>query len=260
VSILLVDVGNTRVKWTRIERGKLLPQRAAAHAKWNAQDFAHHVFTRDRGIERVVIASVAGERIERALATAARQRCGLAVEFFKTRRSAAGITTTYEQPWRLGVDRFVAAIGAHALMPKRAVCIVDVGTATTIDLIDARGVHRGGAIVPGPDLMVESLLRDTSGIRRRAASAASASRTLFARDTRAAVEQGSRYAIAAALDRAVQEAQRLLGTEPCLIVTGGAAASILKLIRRKHRLVPDLVLRGLAVAYDLLDKTAGVRS
>jgi type III pantothenate kinase len=166
----------------------------------------------------------------------------------------------YEQPWRLGVDRFAAAIGAHALMPKRAVCIVDVGTATTIDLIDARGVHRGGAIVPGPDLMVESLLQDTSGIRRRAASAASASRTLFARNTRAAVEQGARYAIAAALDRAVEEARRLLGTEPCLIVTGGAAASILKLIRRKHHLVPDLVLRGLAVAYDLMDKTAEVRS
>jgi type III pantothenate kinase len=260
VSSLLIDVGNTRVKWARIERGKLLPQRAAAHAKWNAQDFAHNLFTRARGIERVVVASVAGERIERALASAARQRCDLAVEFFKTQRSAAGITTMYEQPWRLGVDRFAAAIGAHALIPKRAVCIVDVGTAATIDLIDARGVHRGGAIIPGPDLMVEGLLQDTSGILRRAASAASSSRTLFARNTRAAVEQGARYAIAAALDRAVEEARRLLGREPCLIVTGGAATSILKLIRRKHRLVPDLVLRGLAVAYDLFDKTAKVRS
>lgn len=248
-----MDVGNTRVKWTRIERGRLRPQRSAAHAGWSAHDFGDHVFTRSREIERVIVASVAGKRVERAIAAAARQRCSLPVDFFRTRRSAAGVTTMYAEPWRLGVDRFAATIGAHHLMPKHAICIADVGTATTIDLIDARGVHRGGAIVPGLDLMVQSLLQDTSGIRRRAARVASASRTLFARNTRAAIEQGARFSIAAALDRAVAEARRMSGSEPRLILTGGAVPQIRQWVRSEHRLVPDLVLRGLAVAYDLLD-------
>jgi type III pantothenate kinase len=245
VSILVVDIGNTRVKWARVAHGHLHRQRAAVHAGWRVEDFARLVLGRGRGIERVIVASVAGARLEGRLASAARRVCGLDPEFVTAARRLGGVRSAYTQPWRLGVDRLVGAIGAHHLAPRRAVCVVDVGTAMTIDLVDAHGRHLGGAIVPGPHLMVESLLRKTSGIRRRSVGR-SWGRTLFARDTRAAIELGARYALAALVERAVGEAGRALGRPPLVLLTGGAAGAIDSLIRSGHSNVPDLVLRGLA--------------
>jgi type III pantothenate kinase len=245
MSTLLVDIGNTRVKWALLQGTRLGAQRAAAHAGWSVKDFAVNLFKGAGDVERVIVASVVSKSLERSLSQASRQRCGAMPEFIKTRRRAAGVTTKYEEPWRLGVDRFVASIGAHLLMPGAAVCVVDIGTAMTFDLVDERGIHRGGAIVPGPDLMVSSLLKDTIGIQRRARGSA-AGRTLFARNTRAAIEQGARYAAAAAIDRAVIEARRGLKRPPRLILTGGGAEQVRKLVTTPYRLVPNLVLRGLA--------------
>ena len=115
MSLLLIDVGNMRVKWAVLEKGRQRPQRAAAHAGWQAADFSRHIFGPSRGIERVIVSSVASARLNRMLARASRQRCGIAPLFVKTQRQAAGVTTKYEEPWRLGVDRFVAAIGATTL-------------------------------------------------------------------------------------------------------------------------------------------------
>jgi type III pantothenate kinase len=244
LSIVLVDIGNTRVKWARFANGRLGKQRAAAHAGWRAEDFAEKLLRRAPGIERILVASVGGERLDRRLSSAARHVIGVAPEFVVTARRLGGVTTAYAQPWRLGVDRIVAAIAAHRIAPRRAVCVVDVGTAMTIDLIDARGRHLGGAIIPGPPLMVESLLHSTSGILHRSGGRGGG-RSLFARDTRAGIEQGALYAAAAVVDRAVAEARLALGSSPLLLLTGGAAPAIDPLIRSRHSSIPDLVLRGL---------------
>jgi type III pantothenate kinase len=245
LSILLIDIGNTRVKWAHVANGRLTKQRAAAHNGWRAADFAKQVIGPVRGIERVIVASVAGTQVDRRLAAATRSTCAVAPEFVVSMRRLGGVTTAYAQPWRLGVDRLVAVIGAHAMLPHRAVCVVDVGTAMTVDLLDTRGRHMGGAIIPGPGLMVESLLRDTSGILKRSGGK-STGHGLFARDTRAAIELGSRHAAAAVVDRAVAEARAALGVSPRVLLTGGAAAAIESLVRSAHANVPDLVLRGLA--------------
>jgi type III pantothenate kinase len=244
VSVLVVDVGNTRVKWARCVHGRLHKQRAAAHSGWQAKDFAARLLGEARGIERVIVASVGGARLDQRLTAATRRVLGIAPQFVVTARRLGGVTTSYAQPWRLGVDRIVAAIAAHHMAPRRAVCVVDIGTAMTIDLVDARGRHVGGAIIPGPGLMIESLLHSTSGILHRAGGKAGG-RSVFARDTRAAIEQGALYAVAAAVDRAVAEARRALGAAPLVILTGGAAPVIHPLMRSKHSSVPDLVLRGL---------------
>jgi type III pantothenate kinase len=246
MSILLVDIGNTRVKWARVVNGRLTRQRAAAYGGWRAENFATTVFGRARGIERVIVASVAEKYVDDYLTAAARRMSGLVPQFVTTSRHLGRVTTAYAQPWRLGVDRLVAIIGAHALVPRRAVCVIDAGTAMTIDLVTARGRHVGGAIVPGPQLMVESLLRSTSGILKRAGMK-SADRGLFARTTGSAIERGARYTAAAVVDRAVFEARAALGATPRVLLTGGAAPAIHALIRSTHSNVSDLVLRGLAV-------------
>jgi len=245
--VLLVDIGNTRVKWARLVHGRLTRQRAAAHVGWRSDDFARRVIGVPRGLARIIVVSVASSRTNALLAKAARQRAGLEPEFFASARHAGGVTTLYGEPWRLGADRLVAAIGAHRLAGRRAVCVIAVGTALTLDLIDANGRHRGGAIVPAPALMKESLLSQTNGIRRRARGGATFKGGFFARSTRAAIEQGSRFAAAAVIDRAVAEARRALGRAPLVLLTGGGAPALRNLIGSRHTLVPDLVLRGLAV-------------
>ncbi|HEU4623237.1 MAG TPA: type III pantothenate kinase [Steroidobacteraceae bacterium] len=251
-STLLVDIGNTRVKWARLVGGKLGRQHAAAHTDWTSDDFARAIFgkqrsgARDARIDRILVVSVAGPRAERAFAAAARARTGIEPEVFTSQRRAGGVTTQYDEPWRLGADRLVGAIGAHRLARGRAVCVVAVGTALTLDLVDERGHHRGGAIVPAPALMKDSLLSKTNGIRRRAQGGLMGA-SLFARSTRSAIEQGARYAAAAVVDRAVGEARNVIGRAPLVLLTGGGAPALRPLIRSRHTFVPDLVLQGLAV-------------
>jgi type III pantothenate kinase len=329
LSLLLIDIGNTRVKWARLVGGKMSPQQAAANAGWSASDYARKVIGRgwassakpagrsaaapdatsahrsaaaadvgssprtaaveadatrarrstgvaarvlrarqtapapslaDRaprgadveadigaGADRIIVSSVAGDEVNRALTNAAHRVGAPTPEFVASERTAAGITTDYIDPWRLGVDRFVAAIGAHHLSSGQPVCVVNIGTAMTVDLVDGSGRHRGGAIVPGPALMVSSLLTQTNGIRRRAKGGPDGAAGMFAKSTRNAIGEGARYAAAGVIDRALEEARFLVGTRPLVILTGGGSADIKPLIRSTCVSLPDLVLHGLAV-------------
>jgi type III pantothenate kinase len=249
---LLVDIGNTRVKWARLADGRMGKQHAVANTGWKSEQYARRVIGRSwaggsQGEDRIVVSSVAGDEINRMLVAAARQVGAPTPEFVASQRSAAGVTTEYLDPWRLGVDRFVGAIGAHHLASGQPVCVANVGTAMTLDLIDGSGKHRGGAIVPGPALMVHSLLTKTNGIRRRATGGANGVASLFAKTTRTAIGQGALYAAAAVIDRAIEEARLQLGSRPLVLLTGGGSAAIRPLIRNTAVSLPDLVLHGLAV-------------
>lgn len=245
MTTLLVDIGNTRIKWARLEGDRPGRGTAAAHSGWRAADYARHLFARARGIERVVVASVAGSEVNQALDAAAR-RAGAVAQFVRVARRAGGVTVGYAEPWRLGVDRFAAIVGAHQIFSAVPVCVVGAGTAMTIDLLDSAGRHLGGVIVPAPKLMVETLLANTHGIRRRARGGAIGGRGIFGRSTRDGIERGARYAAAALVDRAVEEASGLLGREPLVVLTGGDAQLVRPIVRSRCVTVPDLVLRGLA--------------
>ena len=247
MSALLVDIGNSRIKWALLEGERLGKAQAAEYLGWRAQDFARRVIGSRPDIERIVVSNVAADEVSDALAAGARLAGAPNPERVTTRRRACGVTIAYVDPWRLGVDRLLAMIAAHQRFAGRPVCAVAVGTAMTIDLVGADGRHRGGAIIPAPTLMVSSLLDGTSGIRRRAQGGAKGrGPALFGRSTRAAVEQGARYAAAAAVDRALGEARALVGQTPKLVMTGGGAPGLRPLIRSASHLVPDLVLEGLA--------------
>ncbi|MGH8327557.1 MAG: type III pantothenate kinase [Steroidobacteraceae bacterium] len=257
MSVLIVDIGNTRIKWALWRDGRLGPMRAAAHDGWSPQDYARQVLGKHRpSLGRVVVASVASASTDRRFVAATRRVAGRAPEFMATSRSTAGVTTRYTDPWRLGVDRFAGVIGAHQLLPQRAVCVLNAGTTVTVDLVDARGIHRGGAILPGPDLMMASLLNGTAGIARRAREAGapeggSGARTAgaadpFARSTRSAIRQGAFFAVAAAIDRIVTEAREAVGAEPVVLAAGGGLTRFERLLRSRYIRVNDLVLRGIA--------------
>ena len=249
MSILLVDVGNTRAKWAVLRGTRLSPARALAHRGARA-DFAPLVRAVPRDVQRVVAVSVMGQKFERALAAAVRARFGLRTEFIRSARQAAGVRNAYRDVWRLGADRWVGVIAAHAMARNRPALIVSIGTALTVDAVGGNGRHLGGAIAPGPDTMISSLLAGTQGIRRRAQGARRGSRRsrgLFAADTASALDAGAAYAAAAFIDRACLEARSVLGARPVLLLTGGASRALRPYIKSAFRRVPDLVLRGLAV-------------
>ena len=244
MTLLLVDIGNSRVKWARLDGDVLGEQRAAEHAGWSSAEWRAALFA-EGGVRRVVAASVAGGASLAALDAAARDATGAGVERVTTERAAAGVVNGYADPALLGVDRWLAAIGAYRRV--RGPCVVaDIGTAATIDFVDGDGRHRGGYIVPGPDLMVASLLRNTSDLESFRATSPPGGTTGFADNTRDAIERGCRVALAAWIERCVADATQLAGEPSRLLVTGGAGAGLLPELRVAAEAVPDLVLRGLA--------------
>jgi len=248
MSTLLVDIGNTRVKWS-VQRGARSGRAHAVTHRGEGAALVAMVRAAPAGVERVVAVCVAGARLERALAAAVRKRFGVRVEFVRSTRQAAGVRNGYRETWRLGADRWVGVVAAHAEAGARPVLVANVGTALTLDAVDADGRHRGGAIAPGPETMITSLLQGTHGIRRRARGArprGSRVRGLFAPDTASALEAGALFAAAALVDRAVAEA-RALGARPLVLLTGGGAVPLKTHIKSAVRVVPDLVLRGLGI-------------
>ncbi|MEO7775693.1 MAG: type III pantothenate kinase [Steroidobacteraceae bacterium] len=246
MKLLLVDIGNTRLKWAVLADGMLGKQRALAMQGANAREFAKALGAM-RGVAAVVAVNVAGTSGEQLLRAALRLLQLPAPRMIRSTRRAGGVANGYPDAWRLGADRWVAVVGAHDLARGRPVCVADIGTAMTLDLVDAHGRHRGGQIVPGPELMRRSLLNDTGGIRRRASVALPRATGFFARNTAAALQVGPTQACAALIDRSVQEARVLLGAKPLLLLTGGGAQGVARALRSSHELRQDLVLHGLAV-------------
>ena len=244
MTTLLVDIGNTRVKWATLRDGKQSRMRASTHEN-SGLALRALVRSAPREVSRVIVVSVVDEALSHVLDTAARRRFGVSPEYIRSAKRAHGVTNSYRDIWRLGADRWVSAVGAHAMAPGPVV-IANVGTALTIDAVSALGRHRGGAIIPGPATMIASMLSGTHGIRRRADGGRAKTRSLFATDTASALAAGSIFAAAAFIDRAVIEAQRELKGRPLLLLTGGAAPALQRFLKSPARLVPDLVLRGLA--------------
>jgi type III pantothenate kinase len=263
-AVLLLDIGNSRIKWARLpapsQRGYRRGQRFAARGAIDLERFDARGAALERllvsmgPLSRIVVCNVAGAEVERRVRALARRAGVRAPQFIRSAASAAGVRNAYAEPWRLGADRWAALIGAHFEYPGRALCLVAVGTALTIDLLDERGRHRGGSIIPGPELMIKALLERTAGIRRRAGpnatqamARAAASRGLFARDTRGAVTAGALNAAAALIGESMRAARELLGRSPRLILSGGGAGKVGSRLRVPYRRGDELVLRGLAV-------------
>jgi type III pantothenate kinase len=274
MSLLLLDIGNSRLKWAVVRRPYRRGQSFAAQGAIDMRMLRRSRATWSRllqaagSVDAIYVCNVAGRAVERQLRAAAR-RAGLKLpRFARSQAAGGGVRNAYREPWRLGADRWVSLIGARHEHPGKDLCLVGLGTAMTVDLLDAAGRHYGGCLVPGPRLMIESLLEHTAGIRRRAGGRAAAfgfdlafgvgrapepaaRRTpplaLFARDTHAGLLSGARYACAALIGNAAKAARVQLGRRPRLILAGGAADAITPLLHGRYWRQDDLVLRGLAV-------------
>jgi type III pantothenate kinase len=241
---LLIDVGNTRIKWALERDGVLEGRGASLHRGRPVEEALYPLQTVASGVERVIVSSVGDEVIAEALRVVAQQRFGVAPEYVAVRREAFGLRIAYSHPERLGVDRWLGMLGARAAR-SGALLVVGAGTALTVDAVDAGGSHLGGLIAPGIATMKAALLARTAGIRD--AGDDSLSPPLFADDTGAAVHSGTVHALAALVDRAAAELARRTGAAATLVLTGGDAERIRPLIATHATIEPDLVLHGLVV-------------
>ncbi len=243
---LLFDVGNTRLKWGLLQDKRIVRTGVVDHDRLNSQGFAVLTTRLPAKVDYVLASNVAGPAFATRLAGVIGIHCGTDVHFARSEKDAYGVKNAYRQPRRLGVDRWVALIGARA-ETRSAVCIVDVGTAVTIDAMDKSGQHLGGMIIPGARLMSAALSRETSDIRlaRGAASGPGPGMDVFASSTSDAVRNGTLSAVCGAIERAAK-AMRSAGHRPKIVLTGGDASRILKQLGGNILHRPHLVLQGLA--------------
>jgi type III pantothenate kinase len=242
---VLVDIGNTRLKWALYDGKQLVAPGSAVHR--GAVDVALRTFAAalPRELTRVIVANVAGEAMAQALRVTVAGRA--VVELVATSAERFGVRCAYAEPQRLGVDRWVAVLAAHRLAAGAA-CVIDAGTAVTFDAVDAAGAHLGGLILPGARLLATALDRNTSNIGATpAAPVAPKGLALLGRDTAAAVGHGAMLALAAALDRAVRTVEAALRSAPHVYLTGGDAAQLRGWLETKAEPRADLVLEGLAL-------------
>ena len=208
--MLLVDLGNTRLKWATLARPS-----------------------------RMLVASVLDEQREARLAAFARERFDLSPEFVRSPAAALGIRNAYAEPARLGVDRFLALAALHARAAQLQV-LASVGTAMTLDLLDDQGRHHGGLILPAPQLMRASLRARTARV-----DVVEGRWRELPDNTADAVASGALYAATGAVARFLEVATRRFEARPALFLTGGGADELEPLLADARR-VHDLVLEGLA--------------
>lgn len=243
---LLLDIGNSRIKWGLLDDGSIHRTGHIAHDRIQDKGLAALTSKLPRRVDTVLASNVAGTSFATRLSGVIGMHCHGNVRFARSEKEACGVTNSYRQPRRLGVDRWVAMIGAWAEVGS-ACLVVDAGTAVTIDALDTNGEHLGGQIIPGVSLMAGSLAARTSdipNIQRRAAGQHSGTH-MFASTTAGAVGQGALNAVTGAVERAARAARRDYG-DATIILTGGDASRILKSLDDEAIHRPHLVLEGLA--------------
>ena len=212
---LLIDIGNTRVKWALVDR-KLF-------AKGDASDWSLVQKQKDE-FQSIWISCVGKDSTFKQVVKQLRELSDIEPISVKVSAKACGLVNQYKSLDRLGVDRWVAAIGARALRPTGELIIIDVGTAVTIDCVDAESNYLGGVILPGFAMMHDSLVGKTAGI----SSLRQDPVAIIGQNTQECVNSGAHYGLVGAIERIVSEIRVDHGGDSTqLLITGGDAEQVI---------------------------------
>ncbi|MBT8447093.1 MAG: type III pantothenate kinase [Gammaproteobacteria bacterium] len=238
---LLVDLGNSRLKSAWHAPGHL---DTLVPYDWRSESFDSGLEQRWAGgrPDRIVCANVAGKRCANKLSSYARERWGREVEYLDVNDAAAGVTNRYAAPEQLGIDRWALAVAAFELAGGPVVAI-DAGTALNVEFVDADGDYLGGLIAPGIGLLADSLASNTENLFVVDQSV----RAGIGRNTVECIGSGIQHMLSGFVWRAERTALDRFGSAPSWLVTGGDAERFSDLTNMDASLVPDLVLRGIAL-------------
>lgn len=264
MSTLLIDAGNSSLKWTLLKSGVLSSQQRISYSippEETSTINAFQLLLKDYlgSCNSIVMVSVLGDVFDKE----AQRIClksSIKFRIIKSVAQLANIKNSYLEPHKLGTDRFVGMIAAYDLINnnkriKKACIIVDSGTATTIDAIDSTGQHLGGLILPGLNLCSRSLLESTQLLPQWNKEGIEILPKLFAKETTEAITSASLLGLAGAIDSICKKMEKEIAqneedTNVEKILCGGAAAQLIPHMVPQYRSHPNLLMLGLKLIAD----------
>ena len=240
---ILADIGNTRVKWACADDKTLFGHGAFTYTRDTLSELLRRNWRELERPEQVCFASVAGAGVTAQVHEFVRSAWKLEARQAVTEKERGGLRNAYDDVAAMGVDRWLAMLAAWS-RHKKPLCVIDSGTALTVDIILGNGQHAGGFILPGLSLMAAALARETHGIRRHREQDLELE---YGRSTAACISNGFAFALAGLLDRCFSKTREEQGVEVLSIITGGAAEQTLPLVPGRHIHEPHLVLQGLHI-------------
>ncbi len=247
--MLAIDIGNSRLKWALFSNQCIQEYGAFSY---NSKTFATQLTQESIPLRSSVveISCVAGENIKKQLIDWLSNNQQKHVKFARTQPEQCNITNSYQVPGNLGIDRWLAMIAAFNLLKRtenERLCVIDCGTAITLDVVGIDGSHHGGLIIPGLQTMIRSLTGHTS-IECTVSDIKDPLINGLGKDTQKAVANGCVQLIVEGITGIVQNIENSEDTSLNCVVTGGDGELISNALKLSTVYKPHLVLQGLALA------------
>ena len=243
---LLIDIGNSRLKWSWQISGQIGPVDAIVYDLKNLANELPVLWQEYARPEQVWVSSVANPAVTKVLNEFFSLQWAISAHYIQATETALGVVNAYTEPHTLGCDRWAAMLAAYG-HEANCVMIIDCGTAVTIDAVDSKGQHLGGTISPGIKLCNTALNQQTNLHWQTTGSVLPDQ--VFACSTADAITTGIGHAIVALIEHAYQQLTES-GHHPVVYLTGGDATYLSKALHIEHKYVEDLVLQGLAMLAD----------
>ncbi|PIE00703.1 MAG: hypothetical protein CSA79_02570 [Thiothrix nivea] len=243
---LLVDMGNTRLKWTVLQDGQRSEQQATpypsgARLDQAALDIISGLLASQKA-QRVTLVQVLGDDFaEQLIPLCQLNSCDLTL--VQSAVNTYGIKLAYPDPAQFGADRLVGLAAARVLADGGAAIIIDCGTAVTIDALLADSTHAGGLITPGLGLLGDALIQRTQA--KHMNRLLFDDPQIFANNTAAAIGSGCLFSLAASIEGICQRMQQQMATRPLKIICGGNATRVHPLLQGDFKLRPTALMDGL---------------
>jgi type III pantothenate kinase len=255
--LLAIDAGNTNLVFALVEGGDIRARwRIATDPRRTADEYAvwlHQLLELEGLAKRDVDAVIIGTVVPRALHNLE----VLGIKYFGVQPLIAGQGTALwplkldvDEPHNVGADRALNAIAAHA---KHAgdLIVIDFGTATTFDVVDASGAYKGGIIAPGINLSLDALVSAAAKLPRIAIEAPRDDLSVIGRTTGSQMLIGIYWGYVAMIEGLVERMKRELGRPVTVVATGGLAELFDEHTQVFDAIEPDLTIQGLSILHDM---------
>ena len=246
--MLAVDIGNSRIKWAIFLDGII---KENGSCDYNHDNFENQLdlFSVVISANSVIVSCVAGELLKNRFEKWANTNAYTSIEFAKTQNKQHGIVNAYLQPEKLGVDRWLAMVAAVRecdAIGDELICVIDCGTAITLDVLNASGEHQGGLIIPGYQTMIKALVQGAENIKNEKEIVFRESQMSgLGNNTADALARGSRQIIVQGISAIIGGYQKASSEKLHCFVTGGDAHWVSVALTIENIYDPFLVLKGL---------------
>lgn len=256
---MFIDAGNSRVKWASYDTqttklGVITAESYSIHKGNNKYLTVNQLLEREKPA-RVILVHVLGANFEQAILSQCHQ-LQIKCQFVTSSITCCGVTNGYDIAENFGADRFVALIAAHHLFPQENVIVIDAGTAVTIDMVDSKGLHLGGVILPGLQLWIDTLIKNTQLQHTSVIEMPD----VFAKNTQMGIDSGRLMGLSGAILHVCNVMEKTMDQSIKRIFCGGDSRLLAEYYQQIHQwkssknnniLIPDLVINGLQVIEEL---------